>query len=100
MTVKHRSSTLLWAVLPDILVCAGLLLHIDHLQFVGIITYNDMKYIRPCRNYSELHDIQVDQSFDDIKAKKLEVEPGGYCPPCCHTRSLNSRFMSRMTGIL
>jgi hypothetical protein len=43
LTVKHRSRTLLWAVLPDIFVCASLLLHIDHLQFVvGLCTMNQV----------------------------------------------------------
>jgi len=57
------------AVLPDIFVCASLLLHIDHLHFVGLRTYHDMTYIKPCANYSELHCIQEDSSFDDMKVR-------------------------------
>ena len=74
LTVKHRSSTLLWSVLPDIFVCVSVLLHIDHLQFVGLRTYHDMTYIRPCKDYSRLHGIKDDSTFDDIKARRLALE--------------------------
>ena len=67
LTVKTGASTILNAVLVDIFVCASLLLHIDHLNFVGIRTYEDMKYIRPCINYSQLHGLRTVTRMDEIK---------------------------------
>ena len=67
LTVKTGASTILNAVLVDIFVCASLLLHIDHLNFVGIRTYEDMKYIRPCINYSRLHGLRTVTRMDEIK---------------------------------
>ena len=59
LTVKTGASTILNAVLVDVFVCASLLLHVDHLNFVGIRTYEDMRYIRPCGNYAKLHGLRT-----------------------------------------
>ena len=78
LTVKTGASTILNAVLVDMFVCASLLLHVDHLNFVGIRTYEDMRYIRPCGNYAKLHGLRTVTRMDEVKdgALGLSFEEG------------------------
>ena len=71
LTTKHRSPTLLAFVFADLLVACSVLLHLDHLAFVGIRTYRDMRLLRPCANYAALHGMREDaDDLEDLRKRR------------------------------